>query len=297
MLQTNELSGIGAIAIIDKEPGITSFELVKRIRRIFSNIKVGHAGTLDPGASGVMIMALGRATRLLRYFSSLDKAYQGEIVLGIETDTYDADGNIVRKEEKVDVDIRDITEASRSYVGQIEQIPPMYSAIKQNGIRLYELARKNIEIERPSRTVRVNYINIEETDLRNIYHFELECSSGTYVRSIIHDLGKTLGCGAHVAHLRRVRVGTFSEEEAVSLSDITFTDLLDVKLALSRVMTLQEVSDGALMKKILNGSPLKKTEIEFIERSPVALETSEGKLLGIYEPYGSGRFKPTVIFN
>src|SRR5665213_3545949 len=194
---------IDGYVVIDKPSGMTSHDVVAKARRALSTRRIGHAGTLDPGATGVLVLGVGRATRLLRYVSDLPKSYAGEIVFGSTTSTLDDDGEITRTYSMSGLTIGRVREMAETFVGTIEQIPPMVSAIKVDGNRLYDLARQGIEIERSPRTVTITRFELEESAEQHVFRFEVDCSSGTYVRSLASDLGSALGGGAHLRRLRR----------------------------------------------------------------------------------------------
>lgn len=204
---------------IDKPAGMTSHDVVNRIRRLSHIRRVGHAGTLDPLATGVLLLCLGQATRLVEYLVGQPKTYQATIRLGQETNTYDTDGDIVA-ERPVDVDTADLLAALSQFRGEISQTPPMFSAIKKEGQPLYKLARQGVEIERPSRQVMIYALELLDWNAPDL-EIEVVCSAGTYIRSIAHDLGQTLGCGGHITALRRTAVGTFSVAAAVSLDTLS----------------------------------------------------------------------------
>jgi tRNA pseudouridine55 synthase len=204
---------------IDKPLEMTSHDVVAQVRRLAQMRRVGHGGTLDPLASGVLVLALGRATRLLEYVMGQKKAYRARVRLGQVTNTYDAEGEIVQ-ERAVDVTRAEVEQALDGFRGEIEQVPPMYSAIKRKGKPLYELARRGVEVEREARQVTIYELRLEawEPLLLTLY---VECSTGTYIRSLAHDLGQALGCGAYLAALRRLSVGSFTLENAVPLEELT----------------------------------------------------------------------------
>jgi tRNA pseudouridine55 synthase len=208
------------IIILDKPKDITSFGAVARVRRLCSEKKCGHTGTLDPMATGVMTVMLGNTTRFIELLPSHDKAYIASFRLGTVTDTLDITGNILET-RKVDSTAEQVREALRSFEGEISQLPPMYSAVSVNGQRLYDLARKGIEVERKPRQVTVYSIDmISENEENGEYSISVECSSGTYIRTIISDLGEMLGCGAVLTDLRRTKANGFSIENAVTLEEL-----------------------------------------------------------------------------
>lgn len=204
---------------IDKPQGITSHDVVQRVRRLGGLRRVGHAGTLDPLATGVLVICLGRATRMVEYIMGRPKRYITTIRLGQTTDSYDAEGKITA-EAPVTVDQATIEAALAPFRGAIKQIPPMFSALKRNGQPLYKLARQGIEVERPPRDVTIYELKLTAWQAPYV-ELEIACSTGTYIRSLAHDLGQVLGCGGHITALRRTEVGKFSAETAHKLSDLT----------------------------------------------------------------------------
>lgn len=204
------------ILIVDKPPGMTSHDVVDFIRRSFGAKKVGHCGTLDPLATGVLVILIGRATRLSQKFSSYDKTYDATITLGILTDTADSEGAISFKVDSLNVTEDHIEEVFKEFRGSIEQIPPMVSAIKYGGKRLYKLARQGIVVPRKPREVYIHKLEITSIRLPEV-SFEVVCSKGTYVRSLCEEIGSRLGCGGHMSRLRRMRSGPFLIEHALTL--------------------------------------------------------------------------------
>ena len=214
------MNPVDGLVVIDKPAGCTSHDVVARCRRIFGQRKVGHAGTLDPDATGVLLVGLGQVTRLLRFLSGLPKHYSGEVVLGVATSTLDASGEVTGTWDMQAVTLEAARSAAATLTGQIEQVPPMVSALKVGGRRLHELARAGIEVERPPRPVTVWRFDVglaAEGTTGPVLSIDVECSSGTYVRSLAADLGTLLGGGAHLRRLRREAVGEFTVKEAVLL--------------------------------------------------------------------------------
>lgn len=208
------------VLVIDKPKGITSHDVVERVRRTGRIRRVGHTGTLDPSATGVLIVLVGRATRLAQFFIDDDKEYRGEMVLGTATDTQDADGKTLSTRTVSGITAADVERAFERFVGAIEQIPPMVSAIKRDGTPLYVLARRGVVVPREPRTVLVR--NLKLLNYREpVAEFEVSCSKGTYVRTLAHDVGQVLECGAHIGRLTRVRVGRFGIESALSLEEVS----------------------------------------------------------------------------
>ncbi len=274
------------LAIVDKPAGVTSHDVVGMLRRRFGERQVGHAGTLDPDATGVLVVAVGMATRLLRFVEKTQKEYVGEIVLGIETNTLDAAGETTATHDMTGVTVDDARAAARRLTGSILQIPPMVSAIRVDGKRLHELAREGIEIEREPRAVTVDRFDIEPTGDPLILRLEVECSAGTYIRTLAADLGTLLGGGAHLRGLRRTRVGSFTIGEAAGPDEC---ELLPVAAAV-RSLTSVDVDD-ATAALIGNGRVLSA----WPDAGPWAVFGPGGTLLAVYERFGQGEAKPAVV--
>lgn len=205
---------------INKPLGLTSHDVVAQVRRAAGQKRVGHAGTLDPLATGVLLVCLGRATRLVEYLMGQKKVYEATVKLGQSTATYDAEGEVTLTRPVPALTLPQLEEALNPFRGEIEQVPPMYSALKQKGQPLYKLARAGVEVERPSRPVTIYQLTLlawQEPELQ----LEIHCSAGTYIRSLAHDLGELLGCGGHLTALKRTAVGTFTTEKALDLTTLT----------------------------------------------------------------------------
>src|SRR5437660_4791255 len=217
MLQ--ELSPLDGAILIDKPAGPTSHDVVDVIRRHFGIKKVGHCGTLDPNATGLLIIVLGRGTKLSEKLMSDDKVYEGTMKLGETTNSYDADGELVTSLPVPPITLDQLNEAAAQFVGDQMQTPPMVSAVKIKGVPLYKLARKGMEVEREPRLIHI--YNFRFTGYTEpVAAFRLACTKGTYVRSITHDLGQKLGCGAHLATLRRVVSGKFAVAQSIPLDEV-----------------------------------------------------------------------------
>ncbi|NBR85635.1 MAG: tRNA pseudouridine(55) synthase TruB [Verrucomicrobia bacterium] len=216
MLQFDSLDGA---LLVDKPAGCTSHDVVDRIRRKFNIKKVGHCGTLDPNATGLLIIVLGRGTKLSEKLMSDDKVYEGDIKFGEATDSYDTDGEITATLPVPPLTLDQLNEAASAFIGDLQQVPPMVSAKKQGGVPLYKLARKGIEVVREPRLVHIyNYRFTAYAE--PIAKFRVACTKGTYVRSLAHELGQKLGCGAHLATLRRVTSGKWDVADALTLDAI-----------------------------------------------------------------------------
>jgi tRNA pseudouridine55 synthase len=214
-----EISDISGILVVDKEKGMTSHDVVDLVRKRFGLKKVGHAGTLDPDATGVLVLLVGRATKLSGILSGEDKAYRAVMRLGERTDTGDAAGRVI-SEKDVAVGIDDIRNALKNFEGEIEQVPPMFSAKKIKGKRLYDLARKGQVVERPPVRVTVKKLEILRVDLPDV-EFDVLCTKGTYIRQLADDIGEELGCGAHLVELRRTSSGNFRLDKAFRVSKLS----------------------------------------------------------------------------
>ncbi|MBE0597694.1 MAG: tRNA pseudouridine(55) synthase TruB [Desulfuromonadales bacterium] len=207
------------LLIIDKPQGMTSHDVVRRVRRLLHTRRVGHAGTLDPMATGVLQVAVGEATRLVEFLMGGEKSYRAVLKLGESTDTQDAEGTVLERRPLGDLDRQTIEAACLPLTGCIRQRPPMYSALKRNGVPLYTLARQGIEVERDERQVQINRLQVLEVQLP-LVTLEVDCTKGTYIRTLAHDLGEALGCGAHLTALRRTRSGPFTAGESVALAQL-----------------------------------------------------------------------------
>lgn len=215
------------ILLVDKPPGITSHDVVNRVRRRLQMRRVGHAGTLDPTATGLLIILVGKATKVSQYLMSLDKIYEGTLKLGQSTDTHDTEGEVVEDKVVPELSVEEVGAYFDEFVGDQYQIPPMFSAKKIGGVPLYKLARRGKVVEREARFIRVSSIELKEVALP-LVDFRISCSKGTYVRTLVHDLGQRIGCGAHLVTLRRIAIERVHLEDAVSLEEFeaSTTDLI-----------------------------------------------------------------------
>jgi len=281
------------LVVIDKPGGMTSHDVVARCRRVFGQRQVGHGGTLDPSATGVLLVGLGAATRLLRFVVALPKSYEAEVVLGTETTTLDADGETVATHDMAGVTIDDVREAAAALTGEIEQVPPMVSAVKIGGRRLYELAREGTEVERVARPVVVHRFDVDAGPEPGTFAVRVECSSGTYVRTLAADLGSALGGGAHLRALRRSAIGPFTADGATPLDAVGPANVLAPLAAveyLDRVVvtpvTAEAVGHGAVLYRRELGAP---------GDGPWAVVDGDGDLLAVYEARPDGTTKPSVV--
>ena len=289
-----------------KEKGFTSHDVVAKLRGICKQKKIGHTGTLDPDAVGVLPVCLGCATRLCDMLTDKDKEYVAVLRLGITTDTQDATGKVLAEKE-VSVSEEEVRAVIASFEGEQLQIPPMYSALKVNGKKLYELAREGKEIERKARPIVVHEIEILSENMPE-FTIRVKCSKGTYIRTICHDIGQKLSCGGVMVSLKRTKVGNFGIEDAYTLSQIEDMakegKLCEILLPVEKVFEkLPEIRvKETAMKALLNGNQLKKEEIlmlsdEALKAEEVRVYGSDGRFYGVYG-YQEGRklFCPIKMF-
>ena len=242
----------GVINII-KNTGMTSFDVVARVRKITKEKKVGHTGTLDPEASGVLPICLGKATKIIDYMMENEKAYRVSFKLGIVTDTYDLEGKIIREKDASNVGKEEIIRVISNFIGNIKQVHPMYSALKQNGVKLYELARKGIEINREARDITI--YKIENIDIQDEICMDVYCSKGTYIRSLCFDIGEELGVGATMTKLCRIKNGNFTLENGLNIDDLNEENvkqrIISIEEALCRFDKI--VVNNKFTKLLVNG--------------------------------------------
>jgi tRNA pseudouridine55 synthase len=286
------------LVVVDKPAAWTSHDVVARLRKVYGQRRIGHAGTLDPDATGVLLVGLGRATRLLRYLQDAGKAYRARVVFGVATDTLDASGAVLER-AAMELTSDHITQAARAFLGEIEQIPPMVSAIKVGGRRLYELARAGEVVERAARRVRIDTLVVEDF-VDGAYPeatIRIDCSSGTYVRSLAADLGTALGGCAHLGELRRLRVGSFVVDEAHTLDTVEADPERFVLTPATAVRDLPEVVvGGEQARAIAHGATFAAPALlgDLDAPGPFAVVDDLGELLAVYERRGAG-VKPAVV--
>lgn len=275
------------IAVVDKPSGVTSHDVVAMLRKRFDERQVGHGGTLDPSATGVLVVAVGKATKLLRFVEKTSMAYVGEIVFGVETDSLDADGAVTVTHDMDEVSVAEAQAlVDQHLVGDIEQIPPMVSAIKIDGKRLHELAREGIEVDRPPRSVTIHSFTLMPTGEPNVLLAAIECSSGTYVRTLAADLGHLLGGGAHLRNLRRTAVGRFTLGESGSPDECELLPIAEAVRTLDRVDVTAQVADFVAHGRVLPA---------WDGEGPWAVFGPDGDLLAVYEGVGANEAKPMVV--
>lgn len=290
------------VLIIRKEKGYTSHDVVAKLRGILHMKKIGHTGTLDPDAEGVLPVVLGRATKLVDLLTEKRKTYEALLRLGIETDTQDMTGEILSK-KPVTVSEEEVTAAIRSFLGEQQQIPPMYSALKVNGKKLYELAREGKTVERKARPVCFYEIEILEMKLP-LVRFSVTCSKGTYIRTLCHDIGQKLGCGACMEELTRTASGEYHWEDSITLDQVQKE--MEEGILEQRILSVSEVLKAYPQircnkfgdRLLLNGNALPDTMTETQSKKGwVRMCTSEGVFLGIYEwDNKKHRYQPQKMF-
>lgn len=287
-----------------KEKGFTSFDVVAKLRGILKTKKIGHTGTLDPDAEGVLPVCIGKATKVCDLLTDKDKVYEAVLLLGVETDTQDTSGTVLN-ECDVNVTEEKVRETILSFVGEYAQIPPMYSALKVNGKKLYELAREGKTIERKARNVKIFSIEILEVELPRV-RMSVHCSKGTYIRTLCHDIGTKLGCGGCMEELLRTKVGIFTLENSLRLSEIA--ELAAEGQAEEKILSVDALFEDAVKALakpefdivVHNGNP---TELRMLQETPAVMTErlrvydSQGTFIGIYEDSkGNGRYKPVKMF-
>lgn len=287
-----------------KEKGFTSFDVVAKLRGILRIKKIGHTGTLDPDAEGVLPVCIGKGTKVCDMLTDQDKVYEAVLLLGVETDTQDTSGQII-EERPVEASKEMVESAVLSFAGEYAQIPPMYSALKVNGRKLYELAREGRSVERKARAVRIFSIEILEMDLPRV-RMRVHCSKGTYIRTLCHDIGQKLGCGGCMEKLLRTRVGIFELENALKLSEIE--KLAKLGLVEEKIISVDELFEDCLKAATKqkfdvvahNGNRIRRQmlkETVSVNTERLRVYDSRDVFIGIYEYSAErGDFKPVKIF-
>ncbi|MDP4902578.1 MAG: tRNA pseudouridine(55) synthase TruB [Ilumatobacteraceae bacterium] len=275
------------LVIVDKPSGMTSHDVVSVLRKQLGERRIGHAGTLDPDATGVLLVGVGYVTRLLTFLSGLDKTYTAQIVLGSSTSTLDSSGTVTATHDMSSISVEDVQRVVKeNFVGKISQVPPMVSALKVDGVRLHELARQGIEVERAARELTIHGFKVFGMSEPGVIDVEVHCSSGTYIRSLADDVGRALGGSAHLRNLRRISVGGFSQSECSNLEDPVVHPPITAVRTMSRV-----VADEQMQTMIKHGRELEK----FDSPAPWVLVDDENAVLAVYELGPSGRAKPSVV--
>ncbi|HAT4254215.1 tRNA pseudouridine(55) synthase TruB [Clostridium perfringens] len=266
---------------IYKNTGMTSFDVVAIVRRVAKMKKVGHTGTLDPAASGVLPVCLGKATKIIDYIMENKKVYRVNLKLGMVTDTYDLEGEVLREEDASHITKDEILNCINSFLGTIDQVPPMYSALKQNGVRLYELARQGIEVHREARKITIYSIENIKIESNDNIQMDVCCSKGTYIRSLCYDIGEKLNAGATMTALERIQNGPFTKEEAINIEDLT-EELLE-KHIISIEKALDSFEKITVNKKF---GKLLRNGVKVFDNRMYSEEVEFNKLYRVYEDNG-----------
>lgn len=239
---------------IFKPKGMSSFDAVRVVKKVAGTGKVGHTGTLDPEATGVLPICIGRATKIIDYIMDSEKVYEVTLKLGIRTTTYDLEGEVLEERDPSHLTEEEILNSINSFKGEYSQIPPMYSALKQNGVRLYELARKGIEVERKGRLINIH--NLEDIKINNPYiSMKVTCSKGTYIRSLCYDIGEKLGVFATMTQLNRAKTSVFSQENSININELTKENINDYILSMEEALEKYDkiVVNKKYVKLLVNG--------------------------------------------
>lgn len=245
---------MNGILNIFKPKGMSSFDVVRVVKKVAKTGKVGHTGTLDPEATGVLPVCIGRATKIIDYIMDSEKVYEVTFKLGIRTITYDLEGEILEERDPSNLKNEDILDVVKGFIGEYSQVPPMYSALKQNGVRLYELARKGIEVEREGRLIKI--YNIEDIKINNPYvSMKVTCSKGTYIRSLCYDIGEKLEVFATMTDLNRAKTSVFSQESSININDLTEENIGDYIVTMEEALSKYEAITvhGKYVRLLVNG--------------------------------------------
>ena len=281
---------MNGILNIFKPTGMTSFDVVRIIKKISHVKKVGHAGTLDPEASGVLPVCIGKATKAIDYIMGDFKIYETQLKLGTITDTYDREGKIL-SEMEVNVSVEEITQAINSFIGEIKQVPPMYSALKVNGKKLYELARAGIEIEREARPITIYEIEISSIEIPYV-KFRVKCSKGTYIRSLCYDIGELLKCGGMMWNLQRTATGQFHIEDAINIQDLNEENINENIMPIESIFknNTKITIEDRFVKFLLNGVVVKDKALtcKFNTESVYSIYNNDNDFIGIADKSDEG---------
>ena len=289
---------LDGVLILDKPIGASSNQALQRVRKLLRARKAGHCGSLDPLATGVLPICLGEATKFSSYLLGADKSYRALCRLGQTTTTGDAEGDVLETSD-LSVDIRQVEEVLPRFIGQIDQVPPMYSALKHEGRRLYQLAREGKQVERPPRRIEIFELQLLSFDGRDL-EIEVSCSKGTYIRTLAEDIGKALGCGAHLAALRRSRVGDFDESQSLTMEQLQQADEVALERHILPVDTTlahfpEIVLNAADSSDICCGKPLDASACEVV--GLCRLKTENDRFIGLGEVAENGQLKAKRLMN
>ncbi|MGB2804066.1 MAG: tRNA pseudouridine(55) synthase TruB [Candidatus Zixiibacteriota bacterium] len=282
---------LSGVLVVDKPTGVTSHDVVQELRRVLGTKRVGHTGTLDPAASGVLLACVGKGTKVAQFLTGYDKEYRAVIRLGATTDTYDGEGEIKETKEECQVSSERIIDAIDSFRGEIWQLPPLHSAIKYKGKRLYQYAREKKEVERTKRKVEIKEISIMDVNMPYV-ELKVSCSKGTYVRSLAHDLGQKLGCGGYLFSLRRTKVGPYGLQDALSPERISEVKkegkineaLISIEEALAHLPSVAVQEDS--VARVQHGVPLVSSSVSKVEGSfepgqTVSITDEQGRIIAM----------------
>lgn len=271
---------MNGILNVYKNKGMSSFDVVRRIKFLAHEKKVGHTGTLDPEATGVLPVALGKATKTIDYIMNCNKTYEVKFLLGTKTTTYDLEGEVIDKKDTSFLTEEAVKNAVVSFIGEYDQVPPMYSALKQNGVRLYDLARQGIEVERKGR--RIHILNIENVEIELPYvSMKVSCSKGTYIRSLCFDIGEKLNVGATMVELNRSETSVFKQEDSVNIEDLTEDNIQNYLISIEDALKFYPklVVNSSFTKLLANG-------VKVFDRRLTSEKREKGILYRVYDSEG-----------
>ena len=277
---------------IFKPKGMSSFDAVRIVKKVAGTGKVGHTGTLDPEATGVLPICIGKATKIIDYIMNSEKVYEVTLKLGIRTTTYDLEGEVLEEKDCNHLTDVEILQAVNSFIGEYSQVPPMYSALKQNGVRLYELARKGIEVEREGRLITI--YNIEDIKINNPYiSMKVSCSKGTYIRSLCYDIGEKLGVFATMTELNRAKTSVFSQEESININDLTKENINEYILSMEEALEKYDkiIVRGKYVNLLINGVRVgdnRFTNDKVINQKLYRVYDEDSNFIGLGERNNSG---------
>ena len=277
---------------IFKPKGMSSFDVVRIVKKVAKTGKVGHTGTLDPEATGVLPVCIGRATKIIDYIMDSEKTYEVTLKLGIRTTTYDLEGEVLEERDASNLEDDNILKVVNSFIGEYSQVPPMYSALKQNGVRLYELARKGIEVERKGRLI--NIYNIEDIKIDNPYiSMKVSCSKGTYIRSLCYDIGEKLGVFATMTKLNRSKTSVFTQEKSININDLTEENINSYIVSMEDALNKYESITvcGKYVKLLVNGVRVadnRFTKDKIINNKLYRVYDENNNFIGLGEKNNSG---------
>ncbi|MDU2122110.1 MAG: tRNA pseudouridine(55) synthase TruB [Clostridium celatum] len=283
---------MNGILNIFKPKGMSSFDVVRVVKKVAKTGKVGHTGTLDPEATGVLPVCIGRATKIIDYIMDSEKVYEVTFKLGIRTTTYDLEGEILEERDPSNLKNEDILKVVKGFIGEYSQVPPMYSALKQNGVRLYELARKGIEVERQGRLIKI--YNIEDIKINNPYvSMKVTCSKGTYIRSLCYDIGEKLDVFATMTDLNRAKTSVFSQENSISINDLTEENIENYIVTMEEALSKYEAITvhGKYVKLLVNGVRVadnRFTKDDIINNTLYRVYDEDSNFIGLGERNNAG---------